>query len=277
MGVDVAVGGASDEQHADVMRLFDTWERTFSRFRSESELSRVNASRVETILVSPLFARVVRAALQAASVTEGLVDPTLGAALEAAGYDRDFPLLEEDSRPLGHSEPGQWRSVELSDRLLTRPPGVRLDLNGVVKGFVVDEALGLVSGRAFVAAGGDIAARGAVVAELPGNDAILVRAGGLVTSGLTRRRWMRAGSIQHHLIDPRTGRPSRSRWQAVTTAAVSCLAADVAAKAAFLLSDDGPDWLDERGLPGRFVTDDAVVTNAAWQRADPSPESAVAA
>jgi FAD:protein FMN transferase len=154
---------------------------------------------------------------------------------------------------------------------------VLLDLNGVVKGLVVDEAVELLSGRGFVSAGGDITTLSPVVAELPGGDSIRVLAGGLATSGKTGRYWRRHGAIQHHLIDPRTGRPSNSRWDQVTTAAASCLAADVAAKAAFLLSDDGPDWLDERGLPGRFVVGDAIVANAVWQQAEGAAEAAAAA
>ena len=47
-------------------------------------------------------------------------------------------------------------------------------------------------------------------------------------------------------------------------AAGSCLAADVAAKAAFLLSDEGPAWLDERGLAGRFREGEVFVENRAW-------------
>jgi thiamine biosynthesis lipoprotein len=70
--------------------------------------------------------------------------------------------------------------------------------------------------------------------------------------------------MQHHLIDPRTGRPAESRWDEVTVAADSCLAADVAAKAAFLLSDEGPAWLDERGLAGRFREGDVFVENRGW-------------
>jgi thiamine biosynthesis lipoprotein len=78
---------------------------------------------------------------------------------------------------------------------------------------------------------------------------------------------MRAGSRQHHLIDPRTGRPSGSPWSEVTVAAGSCLAADVAAKAAFLRGLDGPDWLDERGLPGRFVgAGGEIVCTREWTR-----------
>jgi thiamine biosynthesis lipoprotein len=90
--------------------------------------------------------------------------------------------------------------------------------------------------------------------------------GALATSGATSRTWLRGGELQHHLIDPRTGRPSDSPWEQVTVCGDSCLAADVAAKAAFL-QEDGPDWLDERGLPGRFLASDgAEVLNDSWQR-----------
>jgi thiamine biosynthesis lipoprotein len=100
--------------------------------------------------------------------------------------------------------------------------------------------------------------------------------GGLATSGSTGRRWQRGGAVQHHLIDPRSGRPSTSRWDEVTVAAGSCLAADVAAKAAFLLGDDGPGWLDDRGLPGQFRENGEVFANARWRAQVEEPEAAVA-
>jgi thiamine biosynthesis lipoprotein len=96
---------------------------------------------------------------------------------------------------------------------------------------------------------------------------VRLEAGGLATSGRGRRTWSRGGRQQHHLIDPLTGRPSQTRWQQVTVSGATCLDADVAAKAAFLLGDEGPDWLDERGLPGRFLwADDRAVTNRSWRR-----------
>ena len=110
---------------------------------------------------------------------------------------------------------------------------------------------------------------------LPDDGALRLRDGGLATSGTTKRRWVRGGEQQHHLIDPRSGRPSASCWTEVTVAASSCLEADVAAKAAFLLSRDGPAWLDARGLPGRFSDGSTVVVNEAWHRAlEPEPAAA---
>jgi thiamine biosynthesis lipoprotein len=267
MGVEVVIGGASDDELEAIRLLFDGWDRVFSRFRPESELSRVNRDRSEVLVVSRLFASALRVALSAAVTTNGLVDPTLGAAIEAAGYDRDFEQLADDARAPGPAAPGRWGEVRLTGRFLSRPPGLALDLNGVVKGLGVDAALDELSGPGFVAAGGDVAARGGAVVGLSGGASLRLVDGGIATSGSAKRRWHRGGTVQHHLLDPRTGRPARSRWLEVTVAAGSCVAADVAAKAAFLLSDDGPAWLEERGLPGRFVGSDGVVVNRVWEEA----------
>jgi FAD:protein FMN transferase len=276
MGVDVLVCGATDDERAAVHRLFDEWDRVFSRFRPESELSRVNRDPFEVLVVSRLFTDVLRTALGAAAATDGLVDPTLGAAIEAAGYDRDFSLLGDDGRPPAPGVPGRWSSVRLSGRLLSRPPGTALDLNGVVKALAVDAALALIAGDGLVAAGGDAATRGGAVVALPGGGALRLLAGGIATSGTTKRRWLRGGKVQHHLLDPRSGRPGVSRWDEVTVAAGSCVAADVAAKAAFLLSEDGPGWLDDRGLPGRFLTGGEATLNHAWREIVDGDERAAA-
>jgi thiamine biosynthesis lipoprotein len=267
MGVEVVVGAEGETARGAVRRLVHRWDRIFSRFREGSELNRVNASPSDVVAVSETFARATRAALAAVRATDGLVDPTIGAALRSAGYDRDFELLGADPRPTGGPVPGTWRLVSLTGRLLSRPRGTLLDLNGVVKGLVVDEALRLLPERSFVSAGGDLATSGDVVVALPGGSAVRLESGGLATSGETGRRWLRGGVEQHHLIDPRTGCPARSRWDEVTVAASSCLSADVAASAAFLLSGDGPGWLDERGLPGRFLADGTVFENDAWRLA----------
>jgi thiamine biosynthesis lipoprotein len=264
MGVEAAVCGASDEELDAVRRLFDEWDGVFSRFRPESELNRINRDPLEAVIVSRLFAFTLRASITAAATTAGLVDPTLGAAVEAAGYDRDFSDLGDDERPPGPPSQRKWRSLHLSGRLLTRPPGTKLDLNGVVKSLAVDSALELISGDGFVSAGGDVAVRGGTVIGLPAGDEVQLHAGGMATSGTTKRRWLRGGSVQHHLIDPRTGRPAESCWDEVTVAAGSCLAADVAAKAAFLLSADGPAWLDERDLAGHFRAGEVFVENRGW-------------
>jgi thiamine biosynthesis lipoprotein len=262
MGCDVVVEGASGDELERIHALFEERDAAFSRFRPGSELNRVNDAG-RPAFVSPLFARMVEAALWARETTAGLVDPTLGAALEAAGYDRDFDSLDADGAAPATPQPRG--EVALYGRVLVLRRGTRLDLNGVVKAATVDDAAGLLCGPGFVSAGGDLATRGPVDVALPGGGAVRLVSGGLATSGRTKRRWLRGGEEQHHLIDPATGRPSASRWEEVTVCGATCLAADVAAKAAFLLGDDGPGWLDDRGLPGRFVRSGSVYENHRWR------------
>jgi len=227
MGCAVATAGGD---RAAVAAVLERWEDTFSLFRPESELSRVNVSPARVLTVSLLFSRTLKTALDVAAETDGLVDPTLC---------------------------GRWSEVAVCGKLLSRPPGLALDLNGVVKSLAVDEAVAALDGPGFVSVGGDLAVRGPVDVALPRGGATRVVAGGLATSGTASR-----GA---HLLDPATGLPSESPWEQVTASGSSCLAADVAAKVGFLLGGGGPAWLDERGIPGRFVAvDGRIVENGVW-------------
>jgi thiamine biosynthesis lipoprotein len=230
MGCEVAVTGGDT---AAVAAVLERWEEAFSLFRPTSELSRVNASPAPVLVVSSFFASTLEAALDVAAETNGLVDPTLR---------------------------GRWAEVVVCGRMLSRPPGLALDLNGVVKALAVDEAVKALDGPGFVSVGGDLAVRGRVDVALPAGGAIRVVAGGLATSGTASR-----GA---HLVDPATGLPGESPWEQVTASGATCLGADVGAKAGFLLADGGPAWLDARGIPGRFVAADGhVVENDSWASA----------
>jgi thiamine biosynthesis lipoprotein len=162
MGCDVVVGGASPAEARAIERLFAERDRTFSRFRADSELSRVNRSSSAVVSVSAAFAEMVGVALQAAASSGGLVDPTLGEAIEAAGYDRDFGRLGPSPRP---PRQGLSRPVARGARIGTRPEPA--DRHGVVKGKSVDDALELISRDGFVCAGGDLATRGALDVGAP--------------------------------------------------------------------------------------------------------------
>jgi thiamine biosynthesis lipoprotein len=245
MGCDVALPYGAPL--GEIRALFDERDRRFSRFHTSSELSRVNASPLGLALVSEEFASMLILSLDAARATDGIVTPAVGGALVAAGYERDFARLPADVGPVEPAPVPSFLSISLRSRGLLRTEAVELDLNGVVKGRTVDDALALAGGGS-----------------------IVLHEGGLATSSVAKRRWLASGIPQSHLIDPRTGRPTTSPWRDVTVAAPSCLAADVAAKAALLLGAAGPAWLDARGLAGRFVDHDGrVVLNEAWRARAP--------
>jgi len=257
-----------------VRALFEERDARFSRFRPSSELSRVNALPLGLTLVSGEFASMLNLSLDAARATDGLVTPTVGSAILAAGYDRDFDRLPPDVGAAVPAAIPSWHSISLHGGGLLRTETMQLDLNGVVKGKTVDDALE-IAGSGWVSAGGDVAALDPVVVGLPGGGTVALHGGGLATSSVAKRRWLAAGVPQNHLIDPRTGRPTDGPWRDVSVAASSCLIADVAAKAALLLGAAGPAWLDERRLAGRFVAHDGAVTlNETWSARVPEQVAA---
>jgi thiamine biosynthesis lipoprotein len=227
---------------------FEEQEERCSRFRPTSELSQVNAAAGRPIRLSPPLASLVGLALEAADTTEGLFDPTVLRAVVAAGYDRDFADLlltaREVLRPAGPT--GRWRELEREGDLLTMPAGVALDLGGIAKGWTADRAAARVGGLlpwAIVDAGGDLRVVGdlpsgglEVGVEDPGDPdrevlRLALTAGALATSSIVRRSW---GPDQHHLIDPRTGRPSVTDVVQATVWAPTCVEAEVRTKEALL-------------------------------------------
>jgi thiamine biosynthesis lipoprotein len=272
MGCDVLLPDSAPLD--DVRALFDLRDLRFSRFHDSSELNRVNASPRGLTLVSEEFASMLSLALDAARATGGLVTPAAGGALIAAGYDRDFPRLPLDGVAVEPARVPSFRAISVRGNALLRTEPVILDLNGVVKGQTVDDAL-ILLGNGWVSAGGDVATTVPLVVGLPGGDTITLERGGLATSSVDVRTWRRGGARQHHLIDPATGLPSGSPWRDVTVAAQSCYVADVAAKAALLLGAAGPSWLDRRQLAGRFVDHSGHVTvSERWLQAVPARHAA---
>lgn len=254
MGTDVSVLLPSTHRREAirVQRLFGDWDRRMSRFRRDSELSRVNAAAGTDVEVSLITLEVIGAALAAARATDGRFDPLLGARLCELGYDRTFASLPANrAEPsLAPWRPGMWRQVRVDGARSTVrvPVGGALDLGGIAKGMAADAAVAELRAAgvpyALVNAGGDLATHG-VPAESPGwpvgidnvdlaGGAALLAHGALATSSTAGRSWRSGGLRRHHLLDPRTGLPVDGELRQVTVTAASCRQAEVAAKVAIL-------------------------------------------
>lgn len=269
-------------------RELDRIDRACSRFRDDSELVHANARAGEPVHVTALFADAVRVALDAAEATEGLVSPTVGAAVRAAGYDRTFERVRTRTGwtfvPAA-VDVGAWRSVRLDEqrRVVTVPAGVELDLGATAKALAADRAAAAIAEETgagtLVSLGGDIAVAGPVpgggFAVLLADDhrapldtpgaVVAIESGGLATSSTSVRRWPTDRGEAHHLLDPASGRPAESVWRTVTVAAATCVDANVAATAAVVLSREAEHWLEERRLPARLVAaDGSVALTAGW-------------
>ena len=220
-----------------VRREFERLEALLSRFRPESELSRLN--RDGQIEAGHDLAAVVTLALEARERTGGLFDPTVHDAVVAAGYDRTFDDLPADGPAGATSRCGG--AVEIVGRRIRLAPGVRIDLGGIGKGYAADRARDLLAGHGacLVNAGGDLAATGSWPVGVDGGPTLELTDAALATSGRDRRRWQRGGEERHHLIDPRTGRPAAVELVRATVVAPTAVEAEVLATAAFLGAELG--------------------------------------
>jgi thiamine biosynthesis lipoprotein len=285
MGTEVLVLAPADraaEASGTVEGLFARWESTLSRFRPTSELARLNARAGVPSRASDLLLSVLVAALDAARVTSGLFDPTLGHELVRIGYRNSFETI--GALPAATAPPrggGGWRDVvvDAARSLVTLPAGCHLDLGAIVKGMAVDAALAQLGSAgiapALVSAGGDLAVRGCpprsaawpIAVDGAGDVVPLVR-GALATSGTARRRWLQGTTARHHLVDPGTGEPARTGLLQVSVAAGSCRAAEVAATAAFVAGPRaGVRLLEQNGLAGLLLTESGTRLHAGpWPR-----------
>ena len=266
----------------EVPNWFEDWEQVLSRFRIDSELSRLNASAGNARVVGSTMQSVLAAGLEAEELTGGLVNPLILEDLVRAGYDRTFDLLQQEHLPERSGWVGPWRtpamdplpalSSIISDDTrgtVCVPPGMGLDFGGVAKGWAAHEAAQRLAaaGPALVSAGGDIAVSGPLASGDPwlievqdpfgsGNylELIHLENGGVATSGKDHRYWMRGGVFQHHIIDPRTRLPATTDILAATVVASTVMRAGALAKALLVSgSEEGLSLLEAHGDAEAFL------------------------
>ena len=248
--VECLLDGEPRDGFARVEAEFERLEALLSRFRPDSELSRLN--REGSVEAGPDLLRVTALAVEARERSGGLFDPTVLDAVVAAGYDRSFELVPADG-PAGNGGARCGGGIRIAGRRIELEPGTHLDLGGIAKGYAVDRAVELLAayGPCLVNAGGDLAVRGGSwPVGVDGSVTLELSRGAIATSGRDRRRWSRGGEELHHLIDPATGRPAESGLLRVTVVAPSAVEAEVLAKIAFLGGEvDVPARARHHGRP----------------------------
>lgn len=257
-------------------------DETCSRFRDDSDLSRVNNHPGQWVEVDQLLVAAVTAACDAARQTDGLVNPLLGRPLVLLGYDRDFRLLAgaaDDVIDRAFDFPlvpdtQAWQGIGIDpEGAVLIPAGTALDLGATAKAWAADLIAAVfaetLSTSALVSLGGDIRISRfdgepwrIAIAERPGQPAdveVGLDHGGLATSSTQVRQWRQSSIRRHHLVDPRTGLPASEVWRTVTATGPSCMAANVASTAAIVLGHDASRWLSERGVSARLVSHNGAV------------------
>jgi thiamine biosynthesis lipoprotein len=284
----VAARDLDELPHAERLAaaVLDDVDEVCSRFRPDSDLSRVNAHAGEWVQVDPLLVGATEVAIAAASATDGLVHPLLGRTLVELGYDRDFGALVLVSVENGDvvvttpADLDAWSRIEMDPAGAIRiPAGTSLDLGATGKAWAADLIATAfeehLESPAIVSVGGDVRiARPderpwpVAIAERPGatpDTFVTLDRGGMATSSTQARRWTKSGIRRHHVVDPRTGQPAQEVWRTVTATGGTCAAANTASTAAIVLGDDAPAWLADNDVTARLVAaDGGVRTVGAW-------------
>jgi thiamine biosynthesis lipoprotein len=265
--------GSADEAVGWARAQLEGWHGAFTRFEPDSELSRMNADPEQAVAVSPAMARFADLGRRAAEMTGGLVDATLLAEIELAGYTIDLgePVdlhaslaVAPPRRPAGPNPRSRWSLLraDVRNSVVFRPPGLKLDSGGLAKGLFCDllaETLGTHDAFA-VDCGGDLRVGGRAPVEREIHVAgpfagellhtFTESTLAVATSGIGRRSWLdEQGRPCHHLLDPASGRPAFTGIVQVTALAPCAALAEMLAKAALLSGPDAArDWLPDGGV-----------------------------
>ena len=283
MGTSVRLLAAPGAPLDEARALIEDLEARLTRFDPHSELCSLNADPREAVPASRALREAVRAAIAGAAATDGLADPTLLGAVVRAGYDRSLvghPRADlraalaaaPGPRPAHPSPVADWRRVHVDDAagMISRPPGVRLDLGGSAKGLAADLATELLAADGPCAAdlGGDLRVRGVHEVLVPNPvtgllaEVLTLDDDAVATSGIDKRVWWDAtGRPAHHLLDPATQRPAWTGVISATAKAPTAALAEALAKAAILAGPGaGRTILSRYG--GLLITFEGVVLSA---------------
>ena len=261
---------AADDAHgrAAARAAFDriaSLEHVMSDYRADSELRRLEARPEEWVRVSAELFAVMTQAVAIARASDGAFDPTIGPLVTVWRQARESKQMPHRSELEQARARVGWRMLAFD---ASRPavrlskPGMRLDLGGIAKGFILQEAVSTLRARGtprvMVEAGGDIvagdppAARTGWRVDVPGVSAgFAARASELANAALSTSGPMAQfveidGARYSHVVDPRTGLGVTNGFVAHVIAADAATADAIATALTVLGPESG------RGMLVRF-------------------------
>ena len=248
-----------------------------SRFRLDSEVRRLAMTGARGEAISPLLAELIRVALDAAALTDGDVDPTLGNALVRLGYPDAATAAPEPADQIVQQRRCSWFDIRLVGDRLWLPEGVLLDLGATAKAHTADLVAQAIARQfgvgVLLSLGGDVRVAGestpdegwvVQIQDGPSEPSATVRLAGalaLATSSTLHRTWRHGASSLHHVLDPATCIPAPVVWRTATVAADSCLLANTLSTACLVRGLRAPALLTAAGVAGRLVGADGSVYN----------------
>jgi FAD:protein FMN transferase len=243
--------------------------------------------------VSELLFEALRVAVNAADRTGGAVDPTIGNAIAALGYDADLDevRVRPPAPPRALGPVAGYRHVQLNpvERTVRIPRGVRLDLGSTAKALAADRAAARIAQQigagALVSLGGDVAVAGpppaggwcigiALESSIPVDEvdqAVAITHGGLASSATGVRAWTAGDRQVHHILDPQTGDCVNPYWVLVSATGASCVEANMVSTAAIVWGGRALQKLTTFDQSMRLVRFDGEVCSVNGWPVEPAP------
>lgn len=226
--------------------LFGVINQSMSTYISDSDISKLN--RNKTVEVDTHFRTVFKASKEIYNQTNGAFDPTIGAVVNAwdfgpQGAITNIDSLKIDSLMLGVG----FNKISLENNCIIKPQITFLDFNAIAKGYGVDVIAQFLTKKNItnflVEIGGEINASGIntdkqkpwkVGVEMPRFDgsqsilkAISIKNEAMATSGTYRKfKVDENGNKYSHIINAKTGYPSKTNLLSVSVIAKNCMTAD---------------------------------------------------
>lgn len=262
--VELLTIGAPRTPFDDVEDRLRELEGRFSRFKTGNELDQLVGADGRWVEISAEMRRLLEHALRVAVESHGLVNIAVTTAVRAAGYVASWPAAWTEPSPGVVPVPPLTEVLELRPGQARLRNGCAIDFGALAKGLWADDVVELLGDKAAASLGGDVAAHGrgpdgeGWPIGIPAGRTVSVHDGGVATSGTTKR----AHGEAHHVIDPRTGRPSRSGLVEVSVLASCATTAEWVATALLIDADDPARLRDRRDVHAVFTTLGGSATDA---------------
>ena len=223
-------------------------ELLWSRFESQSDISRLNAAEGKPVLVSDETCLLIRLMIEANTKTNGLYDPTILPLLIDIGYvESKTGSGKKSELPASARWPGNLREIEIDHGIVKLPIGTTLDSGGIGKGLSADLLIQHLMEQGaqgvLVSASGDVVSRGDSIdgkswkigVEDPFNpgsefEKVQINDGAVATSSSMKNTF---GVDSHHLISTLTGNSAESTVATTTVIAKTGATSEVLTKIAF--------------------------------------------
>ncbi len=256
-GVAAALGPIAAQEAARI-------EVTYSRYRPDSLLSRVNQSQGRPVAVTPEMAALLGYAAECHAISDGLFDISCGVLREVWTFDGSDRVPSDEAVAALLPRIG-WNKIQITPSHITLPTGMEIDFGGLGKEYAVDRAVMLLRAETeipfLVNFGGDLRVSGprrdgqawriAIEGVDPGEDSqgvIQIRQGALTTSGDARRFLQKDGVRYSHILNPRTGWPVENPPRSVTVAAATCMEAGILSTLAMAKGSAAEAFLQAEGI-----------------------------